>query len=196
MRMRSLVLSVCLALGAAGTAAAQEPTPGLTIGLPGAVGLHLPLGDRLAVRPAFSFGIGGSDGDQTTLESDADIWSVGVSVTGLFYLQPPGAFRTYLAPRYAYAHSASTRVLVLPATIILPGDFGSETTSRDHSAAGLFGAEYRLAERFGIFAEVGVDYSHSTNRSESTGFSGLLSRVESTNWRLGSTAGVGVLIAF
>jgi hypothetical protein len=168
-------------------ASAEEPSFGVTIGYPGSVGVVWQPSARIAVRPSFTFRNSGSDpmNDVGDFESS----SLSSTVSALFYVRPAGPLRVYVTPRYSFGRTSATTTIQVP-QIQLP--FGTITTTSitttrstlEHGVAGLIGVEYRLAERFGVFGEVGLLYTRASLSSDTD------------NWAVGSTSGIGVTLYF
>ena len=160
-----------------GTAHAQESkTLGVTIGYPSSLGVLWRAADTFAVRPDFTFSGNSLNLPEGAGSSGAS--NVGVGVAVLLYLKSDDHLRTYIAPRFDYGytrtHSDTTAT-------------SSMSSSRwGAGATGLFGTEYSPVTKFGIFAEVGFGFSHSTVPSLSGGSNGT-----ANTW--GTRAGVGVV---
>jgi hypothetical protein len=172
---RSLLLAVAVVLVSSPPSHAQEVGQvGVTLAYPAAIGVIWHVTDQLAVRPDFSF----SDSSSDTLGSST---GVNFGVSGLWYFQRWDNLRAYISPRFGYQRiSASGSSTVLPSAL----------TTNSYSGAGSFGLQYRLHERFSVFGETGLQYSHTstTNIDQTTGMSsGFSARSWSTR------AGVGMI---
>jgi hypothetical protein len=189
------------------TRAQDAPRLGLTMGYPTAVGVIWNITDRVAVRPEMTIGGGSTDssgrdvigGTQTALTTDT--FSIGVGLSGLFYIKRWDALRAYVTPRFAYAHSSNSSGS--PSTIIASS---SEGMSRTYTTSGSFGAEYAIGRRFGVFGEIGLAYASSTTSSTTTVVSTLTfvgiplpptistssSEVHLKSWGVRSAVGVNV----
>lgn len=212
-KQRLFVAAVCLLLlGPAGIASAQDaPKVGLTVAFPAAVGLLWQVSERFAIRPDFSFSwtstkssnpgslitspVGGILLGSPGSESVSDSQNASVGVSALFTVQRRDALRIYVAPRVHYSRSTATSTTTYTApfpTGVPPQLFqpmSRHSTNDGYSIAGLFGAQYVLTDRFGLFGEVGVGYSWSDSS-----LPGILS---STRIRSGSIrSGVGVIVFF
>jgi hypothetical protein len=64
----------------------------------------------------------------------------------------------------------------------------------NYAAAGSFGAQYVLGKRFGLFGELGLNYSHSGDRTPSSISSFFQS--DQKSWSLALRSGVGVILYF
>jgi len=156
--IRAGCLSSLVTIGVmmSGTAHAQEPGKvGITVQYPTSIGILWHASDKIALRPDITYSgssVGSSSG------SGSSSWNVGAELAVLFYLKQYDHLRTYFAPRVDYGYSHS-HVDIGSAT----SASGSVDTSRwGAGATGLFGAHYSPVTRFGVFAELGFGYSHST----------------------------------
>jgi opacity protein-like surface antigen len=182
--MRRIVFSILLALVVLlpRPAAAQDPGDvGITMGYPASIGVLWHATDRVAVRPEFSFShsSGETDNAEFGLSSSATSLATGVSV--LFYVREWDKLRTYVAPRYSFARTKSNT----DSPVI--GD--NEATSTTHSFTGLFGVQYSLHDRFSVFGEVGLGFSHGTGTSN-------LSDTKTSNDSVATRTGVGLVFYF
>lgn len=177
--MIRVILAATL-LSVASLASAQEAgRVGLTMGYPAAFGVIWHVTDSLAVRPAVSFQTATSE---STLSS-TDTTSIGVDLAGLWYLSRWDTVRTYVSPRWAYAHSSSN--------ISLLGD-----SFNSYGVIGAFGAECTLQRHFAVFAETGLAYSHSTTSSRIGVSPGQTSTVRNTSHGWANRTGAGVIVYF
>ena len=196
MRLLTISLSMALVLlTAAAPARAQDRRPfGVTIAFPGPIGVVWQPMERAAVRATVSFASNGLE------DGDSDGFSLGPSVSGLFYLQPSGPFRVYLSPRYSYSRSSTTSSIEVPSLsppfTITTVTVSTESKNRSHGGAGLVGVEYRLGERFAVFGEAGLQYSRSRSSFTRSGGLPLSIPSPSERWTFGSTGGVGVSVYF
>src|SRR4051812_22975571 len=152
MRMwRVYTAGLVLGLSVCGTAAAQEAGKvGVTMGFPGSVGIIWHATGRIAVRPEFSFTRTTTDVPITT-----KAWTVGTGVSGLFYVSSHDNVHTYVSPRFTYTKSRGSA----QSTAI------SDTSAKATGFAGSFGAQYSPSQRFSVFGEAGLGYTHSSNTS-------------------------------
>ena len=164
-RRRVLVMTALIWLGAGvDMALAQEPDHvGITMGFPTSVGVLCPLGAHFAIRPEFSWAhtsdvttetgfIGGLPGASST-SSDATHLTGGVSV--LVYVRRWDALRAYVSPRFTYSKETETiNPSVLPST---------SPTLHGYSVSGSFGAQYSLVRHFGVFGEIGLEFTSAGN---------------------------------
>lgn len=175
---------------------AQEPRKtALVMGYPASAGVLWHVTDGIALRPDFatsrqstettaSITVSGAPQSSTSTTTG---WSSSVGLSALFYLGPPADLRFYLTPRVAYAWSRTETESSPPLAQL--SSYRSE--SDGFLAAGSFGAHYRPHDRFGIFGELGVNYS---NQEGDTDFS--LTRQSLTTTSVGLRSGVGVTIYF
>ena len=93
-----------------------------------------------------------SDGTRTSQTGEvsslgsSDSWALAAGMSGLFYVRQWEALRAYVVPGFAYVRTKTTSEQ-------------SESIVEEYAGSGSFGLQYALGRRFGIFAEVGVEYS-------------------------------------
>ena len=214
--MRRILLLGAAVLALVPRAAAAQDTPalGLVMGYPAQVGILWKVSDRVALRPAIDWSRSESDSTTTTTTilgvpsipsitttttSASSNWSVGAGVSALIYLSTREALRTYVAPGFAYSRTSTTiqstgtinsGTIPIPPTIIGPTAQHAST----YTTTGVFGAQYTLAARFGLFGELGLGYVHS---GEVPVFSvGSIVQRDASNWSLAVRSGVGVILFF
>jgi hypothetical protein len=164
------------------TARAQDAGKiGITMGYPASVGILWQAANAIAVRPVISFG--GATAESTATASGTHNWSLGTTISALFYLKKYDNVRTYVSPSYRYSHSTTT---ITPSASAQPGLPSVDSTANTHGASGTFGAEYAPGSRARIYGEVGFVYGHTTTHASAV--TNLLSTSGNT-W--GTTAGVG-----
>jgi hypothetical protein len=153
---------------------------GLTMAVPGAIGLIWQATDGLAIRPDLTFSQSGSDSGASLTASST---SVGVGVSALFYVRKWDDLRAYLSPRFGYQRSSVT----------FAGSSPLSPSTNAYSGAGSVGVEYLLHRRFAVFAETGLGYTHSdvTGATSSPALS-----VDSSSHTWGTRAGVGAILYF
>src|SRR5438034_215792 len=128
--MMTPVLIVSASLLAGGAANAQEKgQAGLTMGYPASVGLVWQPSDGFALRPEFSFSRTSID---SSLTGSGDTSSLGVGLSGLFYVGRWESLSAYVSPRFTYNRlsSESSGTVALPAT------------TKTYSFTGSFGSQY------------------------------------------------------
>ena len=185
--VRSVMMAfVLVAVCARGTAAQDSGKVGITMGYPASVGIIWQASDSIAIRPELSF-TGSSTNTSTTTEGlaiEGDGWSLGTGVSALFYLHKYDQLRTYVSPRFTYAHNHTS-------TKSSSGTFSSNSTfsSSNVQFAGSFGAEYALSNKFSAFGEVGFGFGHSWSDVAS-------STIRPTTNTWGTRTGVGVTFYF
>jgi hypothetical protein len=176
-------LAIALFLSSAARAGAQEAgQTGLTVADPSSVGIVWQASDRLAVRPDLSFSTTSSDSGGIGLggSETSQVGTVGVSV--LYGVGRWDALRTYVAPRFGYTRSSLSVASLSTA----------DTHTSTYVVSGSFGASYALGRRFGVFAEVGMAYSGTSNSSTT-----LLSSTNGLTVHTWATrSGVGAIIFF
>jgi len=117
----------------ASTAGAQEKSRvALDMGVPAGFALLWHTGDRVAVRPEFSF-VRVSDDNSSTTRFD-------LGGSALLSLEPAGSLTPYIGLRAAY------------------GWFTESNSPTQWSFAGIFGARYAFDKRFGLSAETGLSF--------------------------------------
>jgi len=195
-------------------AAQDEPRFGIVMGFPAQVGVLWNVASRLAVRPEINWSKSATEstttsapivvngtvivpGSSTTTRSDN--WQIGVGVSALVYLSKGDALRTYVSPRFVYSRTSDTYDLGLPdvglpPTLVPRGPVTTVITS--YAASGSFGAQYALAKRFGLFGELGLNYSHTGNRNSTPPLTPLSFDTNASNWTIGLRSGVGGIVFF
>ena len=196
-----LMLSVGLLLAPRAASAQDTPRFGIVMGYPAQVGVLWTVFDRLAIRPEVNWTrtttestatttvFNGTGVTTTLVTTSSESNAIGGGVSALFYVSRRDALGIYLAPRYAYSHSATSNDLALPASIPVPAP--TETTTTSHTVSGSIGAQYGVAKHFGIFGELGLQYGHTT-------ISPLPSilRAEARQTNTGLRSGAGVILFF
>lgn len=147
---RALWITVVLLASATAAHAQDESRLGISMGYPAAIGVHIPLSDTVTIRPAISFT--GTSVTDTTIETST--WNLGLNVSALFYVHHDDRLRTYIAPTLEYGHGATN---TSSSTILLPTTLDSDRDT--WGGSGLFGAQYSLNDRFGLFGEFGFGAS-------------------------------------
>jgi len=181
---RFLFLAAGLLFLARGTASAQDAGKvGVTMGYPSSFGIVWHVSDKVAIRPELTLGGASSESTSGSFASTNDNWNVGTGVSVLFYLKTYDQLKTYFSPRLTYGRSSSetTGSGVTTTTV--------ETTTTNTGVAGMFGAQYRLGDKFSVFGEVGLGYNHA----KSTG-SGQAQTSTANSWS--TRTGVGVVFYF
>jgi hypothetical protein len=194
------------------TVTAQDtPRFGLVMGYPANVGVLIKVSDAVSVRPEVNWSRSVFESTTTltpfpflpdvypvpvsaATTSTTDGWQVGVGVSGLLYLSKGDALRTYVSPRVNYSRSSTTTDVGIPATLSPINARLTTTVTSNYAAAGSFGAQYVLGKRFGLFGELGLNYSHSGDRTPSSISSFFQS--DQKSWSLALRSGVGVILYF
>ena len=154
-------------------ASAQEAGDvGIAMGYPTTAGLIWHLSDTIAVRPDVTFAWTSTDGDAIL---DRTSTTVGLGASALLYLSHVDALRTYVSPRFGWSHNSSESSST---------NFASDT----YSFSGSFGAQYRLGDRFGVYGEIGIQYSQATSDTI------IITSATSHSW--GMRSGVGAILYF
>jgi hypothetical protein len=180
-----VAFAVCVCFVSVASASAQDDRKvGLTIGYPSAVGVIWQAADRVAIRADTLFSSSWTDTDPSNagdeflrfvgVSSSTSSRTVGVGVSVLITVARWERLRAYVAPRAAYLRSTSSSEFSFPAGTpalpplpglpvlpirIQPVTFETRTSTQTYS--GSFGTQYRLADRFAAFGEVGVAYASS-----------------------------------
>jgi hypothetical protein len=213
MTHRSLLVIVPFLLTMHSEPARAEDSPrvGLTIGYPASVGLLWHISDRLAVRPDFGFSWTSSEAPSSSaigLSSASNSSTrAAVGIGGLIYVAKWEALRTYLAPRFGYSRGTSTTEgtsTSISFTSFPPitettttSSYTTTTKSSIYEASGSFGAEYTLGTRFGVFAEVGVAFTHVPSPSVSSNRTPTLPTVDLGGSKgVGTRSGIGAIVYF
>jgi hypothetical protein len=171
MRIRRSVVVLALitfALVPAGARAQDTRKTGVTMGFPESIGLIWE-SRTVALRPEVTLSgasIDGSSGSSTS-------WNVGIAVSALFYLHEDDHLKTYVSPRLDYGHSH--------ASLDNPSGGSTSTSHWAAGGAGSFGAQYALGNRFAVYAEAGLQFSHSP----ASGFSSSSANAWSTRTAIG-----------
>ena len=188
MRVSRVMLVLIALLSMRAAALAQDKgDAGLTMGYPGAIGVIYHVTDRFAIRPEITFAISNGKSESPVSTTEGDTATIGVGVSGIFYLKHADKLRTYICPRYAYTHSDSTTTSSILGPVF---DDGETTTTNDaHAVVGTFGAQYALHERFSIFGEVGAGFTHTRSQSDLGGLS-------SSSNQFATRTGAGVIFYF
>lgn len=144
---------------------------GVTLGHPVQVGVMWHVTDRVAVRPEVSFsagsteteiefgGLPGSPRRTTTIEGDLS--SVAIDLNLLITVKSWDAVRVNLVPSYKYLRTTSTSIASFFVGGAPPTIAAEESTSHDHFGGGALGVQFTPHQRFGIFAEAGLQYTSS-----------------------------------
>jgi hypothetical protein len=149
------IFGVCVAAAAAVTvigaspALAQDaPKVGLVFGKNSQLGVHIPLGDSVAIRPAVAWIKTTAEYEGSMFVSDdvsSRTWVPSVDL--LFYLKTWDNTRVYVSPQYLYTRSTQSS-----------SEF-DDNTDDAHTFRGMFGAQHTLGSRFAVFGEAGIEHS-------------------------------------
>jgi len=127
----------------------------------------VPVSTWLTVRPDLTFSQSSGDSTSPTLLILGDATpvvnagssslnhskQVSVGLSALFYVGRWDALRTYVSPRFAYGRGTSSSSALASTT---------DLRSSNYVTAGSFGAQYALGRHFGLFGEVGMNYTTAT----------------------------------
>lgn len=140
----------CFIAALSATASAQDAgRVGLTTGYPGVIGILWHASDRMGIRPEFSFTKNDSSSESAFTNAASDFWSFGTGVSLLIFAPLRDNLKTYVSPRFAYTRTSG-------------GGDTAESTADAYFVSGAFGGHYALGQRFALFGELGLSYSHQT----------------------------------
>ena len=175
---------------------------GLTAGYPATAGLLWQVSDRFALRPDVSWNW--SSGESSLRGQANDVFSSlgseisssgftsAFSLSGLLTVQRRESLRVYVGARGGWTRtnftSTTTYSGLLPGLGTLPQTTSRTTSSDGYTFAGMFGGQYALGDRFGVFGEAGAAYSRSESESDS--------RIQSRASSVGLRSSVGVVVFF
>lgn len=194
--LRLVVVFVMVAVCASPAAAQDERRWGLLFAYPGSVGVQWDASDKFALRldadyvqttftSEISLGLVGSS-IRTTRTTTTTLGITRLGISTPFTVHSRDSLKLYVAPRVAISIERSSSTSEEDG---MPADSDDETeTQYDQEYGGVFGALYRLGDRFGVFGETGFQVSRFT----STSSRGLLS----TQTTFGLRAGVGGILYF
>jgi hypothetical protein len=186
MNRQVLVTSAIALLCAATTSFAQDRRrTGLVVTTGAAVGLILPVSERVAIRPDISFSRSRVESERSS-SSEVETSSVSLAASLLFTTHRWDNLSTYVSPRLSYTRSAGTSVLSSGTTSTT-----FETTNTGYGLTGSFGVDYRLGERFAVFGETGLTFTRQTSESDVS-----VSLGDTTARSFGTRSAVGVVFYF
>ena len=139
-----------LTIGASTASAQDAAKVGLTLSSGSTIGLHVPLGDRAAIRPTLGFSRTTSDYIGSSFVEGSitsTVLAPGASV--IFYLKSLDATRLYFSPQYTYSRLSASN--------------DDDSPRAGHNGAFMIGAQHGLGSRFGVYAEGGIGWSYSKN---------------------------------
>jgi hypothetical protein len=162
------------------------------MGYPTSVGVLWHVTDHIAIRPEIDFfrsriTIERSGGLVPLPAEEEDTSSVvRPGVSALFYLGPKQDLRTYVSPRFVFVSTDTS---------------GSDQETDSYLTSGSFGGQYWLGRRFAVFGELGIEWTKSTSRFDSTPITtGTITiPLGTTTLRrtgVSSRSGVGVVLYF
>ena len=189
-RLRIIVVAVATLVAIPCHAAAQSNTLGVSIGIPASLAVLWQPTAAIGIRPELTFDLFDAESTSTsrfgTSRFSNDTRQVGVGVSALFQLHREENLLVYVSPRYVYRRGHTDVTQEVPAEVF--GLNGSDREIRGYSLTGSLGGRYALGTRFGVFGELGFDYSREDTTDPS-----VESRISRTGIR--SSAGV-VLFLF
>ena len=153
---------------------------GLTMGYPSSFGVVWHVNDKVALRPELSLAGGSSETNGSGFNGESDTTAVSVGISALFYLNTADKLRTYVSPRFTYAHSTSEQDLSSVT------NSSSKSTTNATAGQGSFGAQYYVSNRFAVFGELGFGFSSTEGTSSLTTTKG-----SATAW--GTRSAVGII---
>lgn len=172
------IFGVCMAsaaavmiLGVTPVMAQDASRVGLVFGKGSQVGVHIPVGDSVAIRPAVAW-------IKTSVEyegamfvaNEASNRTLVPSVDLLFYLKAWDNTRVYLSPQYLYTRSTRTTD-------------GEDETNDSHTFRAMIGVQQSVGSRFAVFGEAGLE--HDRWSSEGLSLSSTTNRAWSTRTTFG-----------
>lgn len=181
------------------------------MGYPSAIGVLWRVADRIAIRPEVTATRGSAESSSSDpiiggpgVSTPSDNWQVGVGLSGLFYLTHEGGFRSYVTPRFVYSRTNASNAVA--GSVV-----SSSSEGWTYTTSGSFGAQYSLARHVGVFGEVGMAYTSTTNRVSTvesitsvigvglgavTSVSSMIFRSEVHSHSIGTRSGAGVIFYF
>lgn len=159
---RSALFALATLLIGAGTASAQDKKVGLTMGYPSSFGVVWHVSDKVALRPELSIAGASNGTNGSGFSSDSDSTAIGTGISALFYLNTTDKLRTYISPRFTYAHSTTEQDLSSITNSTAKG------TTNTTGGQGSFGAQYYVSNRFAVFGELGFGFTHNESKSSLT----------------------------
>jgi len=196
--MRSAVFVIVTALLPCAAAGQDTRHFGIVMGYPAQVGVLWSVFDRLAIRPEVNWTrattesvststiFNGTGVTTTSVTTTSVSNAIGTGVTALLYLTRRDALRTYLAPRYSYARTTTSVDISPPLSNVVPPP--SDTATSSHTVSGSIGAQYGVGTHFGIFGELGLQYSRNAIAPASS-----ILRTDAKQTTIGLRSGVGVI---
>ena len=208
-----VVFSCALLAAVASPAAGQDVRRlGLTFAFPGAVGVQWDVTDMFSLRADAGFNRSRSEfttdisdfiprGQVISWPSPTTITTsqyVSIGVSAMWAIHARDQLKVYVAPRIGVRFASQETeteydLSGLPPAIVaalqlpsLDEDFSESDAEPEFGA--MFGVSYRVAERFGVFAETGVEYTRGDFESR-----GVL---RSTHSSFGLRSGVGGVLYF
>lgn len=155
-----IVLGIALLVIHPRRADAQSATFGLSVGVPASVAVLWQPTAAFGIRPEFAFDR--FDAQSTSIsrlgtsQFSSDTRQVGVGISALFQVYREENLSVYVSPRYVYRRGHTNVTQEVPADVFVNG---SDREIRGYSLTGSLGGRYALGTRFGVFGELGVDYS-------------------------------------
>jgi hypothetical protein len=211
-------MMVTVVFAAAGPALAQsEPRFGVTAAFPSSIGVHWQATDKFAIRVDGSYTYSSTEtstNDDDILRlipglpgtlplptfsietrTESHLHATSLAFSALFTIHQRDQFRLYIAPRVGVSWSQSeirttTTVsgLVLPPPGSILPDRTAESSATSPTAGASLGAVSRLGDRFGVFGELGFQYSKSDLGADFF--------TERSAIAAGTRASVGVIVFF
>jgi hypothetical protein len=185
-RLRALALTIAALATCPDQAAAQSDTLAVSIGVPASLALLWQPSPAIGIRPEFTFdlfdAVSTSSSRLGTSQFSSDTRQVGVGISALFQVYREENLTLYVSPRYVHRRGHTDVAQDVPIDVFVSG---GDREIRGHTLAGSLGARYALGTRFGLFGELGIDYS----REDTTE-----TMFESKISRSGVRTGIGVLV--
>src|SRR5687767_4286990 len=128
------------------------------------------------------------------MRTESHLHATSLAFAGLFTIHQRDQFRLYIAPRVgvAWSQSATTTTTTLSGVVLPPPgsilpERRAELSSTSPTAGASLGAVSRLGDRFGVFGELGFQYSKSSLADD------FADRSTTT---VGTRTSVGVIVFF
>jgi hypothetical protein len=159
-RTRTLILTIAAFVSFPSQAAAQAGTLGLSVGVPASVAALWQPTAAVGIRPEFTFDLFDAESTSTsrlgTSQFSSDTRQVGAGVSALFQVYREENLSVYVSPRYVYRRGHTDVTQEVPADVVVNG---TDREIRGYSFTASLGGRYALGARFGVFGELGIDYS-------------------------------------
>ena len=171
-------------IGSGGAAAQESGQVGITMSYPSRLGLLWHVTERVALLPDVAFqrivsgsviGIWAVGGPETTTRTSTTTWEISPGINALIHLVAWDDVTTYVTAGWSHVRTSATRTDITTTTgasVGLPpsGTERQEFTWEGYETRGALGVRYVPRRHFGVFGEVGIEYS-KTDFDDLTGSS-------------------------